>query len=434
MIAYRSFTIAAFSLTLWLMSEGACAFQIHPTILSSTDPVHEDITWSAVICMTMQVDGAKPKKCLNSLSGLRSSAEVSDEQITLGSLGKVNKDALLQAVWWPDDPSRGIRGIGVFASAGTFLSRCGDASGEIARGMLCASHLGPLQFFHAMAATENESPKETKGKILEWAKFAYRVARGRPKSSDQLPNSDEGIGLDVAYCGHFDKLLKQPRNDNELSFVQAMLPLPTHRPKICTSTARRERWTMETFFGWNCSGNVLNVLTHGACPLVHDDEEGTIKRLSALGAVLHLVQDSYSSAHVNRGPCNDGSVSCDRQRPAPNVWCDPLTSYYAYQGQDHDKHKVSDGKPDYQKSCFPPDEVEAEVDDPVTATAYVLWLFQQGASSEDLETYLDKHVFVHLSQINAKPQEQDIDRVGACYHGEAGKSQMTILSDRYGRQ
>jgi len=67
------------------------------------------------------------------------------------------------------------------------------------------------------------------------------------------------------------------------------------------------------------------------------------------------------------------------------------------------------------------------------ALSYVLWLFQQGASSEDLETYLDKHVFVHLSQINAKPQEQDIDRVGACYHGEAGKSQMTILSDRYGR-
>ena len=84
---------------------------------------------------------------------------------------------------------------------------------------------------------------------------------------------------------------------------------------------------------------------------------------NATGALLHMIQDSFSQSHTERGACEVTNTGL----PVSKVECKPIKSFYAYRLQDSDSHGKSDLWPSYSKNC-----VNGGID-PVYATALMLW-------------------------------------------------------------
>lgn len=91
-----------------------------------------------------------------------------------------------------------------------------------------------------------------------------------------------------------------------------------------------------------------------------------LSRSAARGALLHLIQDSYSQSHVARGkePSAGGFE--------PLVECTYPREYYDYSQQDSGEHNKADKAPRLGESCV----AGAQADDVVTATAVVIWMLK----------------------------------------------------------
>jgi hypothetical protein len=277
------------------------------------------------------------------------------------------------AVRWPDDPTRQDRRtsfpkIGYNLARGcSKLTRDSRVIEEI--GLLCSSHFGKLQFFHAQAVDEDRNAADTHARILAWADLAFRIAR----------NEKLGDGtrlLDANYC----------------RFI-AGEPAALSEVMKCKTPSIYDDWNVSTFFALSCS----RPWPSGKCPYPTDPaEEDRVAILSAKGALLHLVQDSYSQSHTSRsvgaalppnGP-EGGFVS--------KVVCAYPTAYFNYREQKSKLHSKADRPPVRDSSCDDDPRTAApndpQTDDVVTASAMVLWHLENG-TRDSLRDYLVRRVF-----------------------------------------
>lgn len=172
------------------------------------------------------------------------------------------------------------------------------------------SHFGDMQFLHAMASRDGEPAGETRANILRWSQFAYRVARGEIGPRERV----------------FDLRAAKSALDPEASaFVSDLFRGPAQR-----------HWTVQDVF-LPGTGNLRRV---------------------AFGTLLHLVEDSYSAAHVRRASARVQANGC-----ASYDATDAILQFHTYVGQDTEKHGLCDDAPDWlgAQRAGSPIEVLAEI-------------------------------------------------------------------------
>lgn len=207
------------------------------------------------------------------------------------SMGK-----LIDGVEWNDDPSKFLLGNIltarkwlVWMDDGHDISACHrenqanckriDASYDL----LYRSHYGDLQFLHGMASTMGELPSATMYKMMNWAEFTYKVSTGEIQPYVALDTLDR----------------TQVTNINQI--------------------IQRGSWSASYLFTRNENAPRQDV------------------KLIALGSLLHMIQDSYSDAHVHRvNSCN--SLHHNKL---------DIEEFHNYMYQDSDEHKMADVKPQW---------------------------------------------------------------------------------------
>ncbi|HUQ27647.1 MAG TPA: hypothetical protein VM051_03595 [Usitatibacter sp.] len=156
------------------------------------------------------------------------------------------------------------------------------------------SHFGDMQFLHAMASKAGEPARDTREKSLRWSEFAYRIARGEigPRANVFELKDSAGI-LEAATRDWISDLFRGPG---------------------------KQLWTVQDIF----------------LP-----KSGDLRRV-AFGTFLHLVEDSYSAAHVLRASPRLQSNGCFSYDAL-----DPIIEFHTYLGQDTEKHALCDDAPDW---------------------------------------------------------------------------------------
>jgi hypothetical protein len=142
-----------------------------------------------------------------------------------------------------------------------------------------------MQFLHSMACADKEPAAETRGKILAWAEFTWRVASG------EYPLSM--LVKDVPISGHSDLF------ENK---------------------------------GWS----ILDLFSLGN---PHVRKEESMSKL-AFGSLLHLVEDSFTGGHTERA-LPDPQARCEgtvKEHPAPGR----IKEFHFYGQQDSKKHEADD--------------------------------------------------------------------------------------------
>lgn len=278
--------------------------------------IHEAFTLAAEECWkSAKARGAEPSDCsayrprVAQLSGLQWSLLAAQREVR-----------------WPDDPRREIKSLGF--TRPLFNGKLGLCEGKMARrgrelhrvGLFCASHYGDLQFLHAMASTNADSDsgaaaRRTRQKMLEWAAFTYEVATGR-------------IAPEESYCDQFV---------GRASIRDAMVP--TGFP-YCGSGSKA--WTVAEFFSFRCS----RVLLWESCPVVSGTPD--FVPTVAKGALLHMIQDSFSQSHSVRSieAETDGAGN-----PLPRVECNAPSRFFTYSLETKAGHSIADKLPHWQPSC-----------------------------------------------------------------------------------
>lgn len=189
--------------------------------------------------------------------------------------------------------------------------------------LLGRSHFGDLQFLHAMASRDGELAADTKRRIMMWAQFAWGIATGKYALATRLKDAQiDGMQQ------HFG----------------------------------RTEWTVQ------------DLLTLGNPPL-----RPRIKEV-AFGSLLHMVQDSFAKAHVDRGEPIQGQM-CEGvvQHAAPGK----IRSFHAYNNQDSDKHGEYDSRNAF--SAHWTVDKPGVIDVGQALRAY----FERAATWEEVQPYLD---------------------------------------------
>lgn len=250
-------------------------------------PVHEAITLNAIGCTASAGDESS---CID--SGL-----VREHQV------------LLYGVRWPDDPpfplnksspprisgcdaSVTLRSTaqpscwkGLFSDAQkTALQRMSRKPDEPAFGpgdyLLYRSHFGDLQFFHAMASHDGEFAVQTLQRMRMWAQFMWGIAT-RTTATDR--------------------------------FIRTL-----------------EIQDLENFFPGDITA--MNLLATGIVEVRKDLDK------VAMGALLHMVQDSFSQAHAGRLPESGGMCEGIPRFAQPGR----IRQFYSYAGQVGSLHDHED--------------------------------------------------------------------------------------------
>lgn len=324
--------------SLLLTTGHAFAYDIRPVA-----GVHEAFTLLAERCRT-EADASQPRDCL------RYADEVSR---WTGRRADNSYDPLQRAVRWADDPLRQLgSATGVLRYGRSMTSSCPRIVRETIAidrmSLTCASHFGPLQFFHAMTSASRETAEQTRARILDWSDLLYRLALGQVPMSTNI-------------CSYFRA---NPSNISP-SFT-------FDDPAICTPGSPGE-WTFAVFFGQECDSatNTTN------CDRVSEEQAMAAVR----GALLHVIQDSYSQSHAARGrPLSSGGYR-------PRVVCRLPNSFYNYLGQAG--HGDADSLPEFDQTCGP----GAEADDVITASAMALHFLGRRADPGEFNCYLQARVF-----------------------------------------
>jgi len=281
---------------------------------------------------------------------------------------------------WSDDPTRQLDRTPSSAHWGAaMLDRCRRIMTEDNFidnvGLACSSHFGRLQIWHAMASEPGQSLDETRRQILAWAKFAYLAA-----TDTQFRQSD--------YCETVAALGSENAVREALTFSNKYLC--KERPGGAFKR-RQPAWRVATLFGMSCRNPLSTRL--GCIDLSVEDDERA--RIAAVGALLHMVQDSYSQAHVGRRNPDEPLLSNDG--PFWNrIVCRPAERFYDYAAQNRagpDVHSQADQPPVIDRSCL---SSNRQVDDVITASAHVLWFTDkqdQERTPEKFVEYLERRVF-----------------------------------------
>jgi hypothetical protein len=226
----------------------------------------------------------------------------------------------VRGVVWADDPEGLLfdnpRNTRNYSSGAVWYSHYsagekGDFSTTTAR-----SHFGDLQFFHGMASADAEAPATTKGHMLEWARFLIKVAKGVIVTTTQL---------------------------KDIAEVSALFP-------------NQGELTVKELFGWG-KGDYLQI------------------RQRAVGALFHMIQDSYAHGHVERNSAGE------------------ITEFHAYGGQDEHKHGEYDflGGSWYQDLGERLKQTHGALS-AIDACAAVLQMIAEDVYSGEIVDFIDKTV------------------------------------------
>lgn len=324
----------------------AGAYEIKPK-----QPNHERLTAHAERCLAASA-GRMPQRC-----ALPADAK---------AFADVDLDASIYAgaVRWPDDPTRQISATGI----GKFLVNLGAERckkyvepGKPFGGLLCNSHYGKLQFLHAMRSSADEPAEETRTKILAWTRTLFEVATGR------------GVDETTGYCAYF-------HGRPELSDALAPAGFPFCDDRTDPRSGKTfKAWRVHTLFTLECR----NPFSSARCTEIVGERGADLARKRAAGALLHLIQDSFSQSHTARG----GNFPLGPY--AARVVCQPVRAFYDY-GKNSSVHSAGDKAPAF-------DLVECAreggaVLDPITASAQMLWLIEQRADPHAAVKLIDDRV------------------------------------------
>lgn len=243
-----------------------------------SESAHEEITLVAYDCNT------NPKLCRGEPTDI-------DRTTMKKSMGK-----LIDGVEWNDDPSKFLLG-NIFTARkwlvwmddGHDISACHRESKanckriDASYDLLYRSHYGDMQFLHGMASTMGELPSATMYKMMNWAEFTYKVSTGEIQPYVALDTLDR----------------TQVTNINQI--------------------IQRGSWSASYLFTRTENAPRQDV------------------KLIALGSLLHMIQDSYSDAHVHRvNSCN--SLIHNKL---------DIEEFHNYMFQNSDEHKMADVKPQW---------------------------------------------------------------------------------------
>lgn len=302
--------------------------------------------------------------------------------------------SLVKSVRWPDDPTRQIYESSSTAAkfAVTVKAVCKNrikddrAEGEgvilAADGILCASHYGSLQFLHAMSSFDDIDYSETKSQIVDWAKFAFDFSKNNIEPSNNYCDFWNSASVTSSYPSIVDSMQVQSLesrgwcSDRNVSWKYKLLHprtwgiwkyMGSWLSDWHTPVDRWEAWKVSTLFSFHCDGKVYSSI----CDIINDENE---VRNAALGSIAHMIQDSYSASHTNRGV-----KTADSQ-----IVCDAVDGFYSYTNQNPDSHNKSDKWPTF--SC----SEESETLDPITAVAQLLWLHHNKGTANDVASLLQR--------------------------------------------
>tara|TARA_R110001599_G_scaffold350254_2_gene580035 strand:+ start:18998 stop:20260 length:1263 start_codon:yes stop_codon:yes gene_type:complete len=336
---------------------------------------HERMTALALKCLydhnlnNNEIEN-KPIKCQNfspdkETYSIFTDALTSDNQL-------INYLDLVNHVRWSDDPTRMLISKKTSVKFGALLGAdkvkaeklgivaCSKRANEgefnlLNHGMLCNSHYGKLQFLHSMAEKRGEEHKDTYSKIVQWSQWSLEMLK-----SEEVKSEDRH-GRNQNYCDYWES-----SPDKELA--QAMTPNLIRSAELCDDTRwffgffGHPEWLLSTIFNFTCDGS----LSSKECTIFKNNNDHTQK--AALGSILHMIQDSYSSSHANRG----------NELSDPQVNCSEIQSFYSYGLQNHDSHTVSDKWPTFSDECH-----SIETMDPVTASAQAIWISHKVMNKPD---------------------------------------------------
>ena len=279
---------------------------------------------------------------------------------------------LLAGVRWPDDPIGLARSNNPIRVA-TNYRRCKSwLAGDYGPcgNRFCLSHFGHLQMAHSMkpsapwctagnsgSSTCSIPEMDTKSAIEAWVRWLIAIGKGEVGPSNKV----------------FDDSFAKKIFDQECDKVYA--PTITYHSLFFIDCSKNP-WYQFWNFGKSCRE------TDPAHPEVE-------LKARAVGAILHVIQDSYARGHTLR-VATSGSDWC-----SPRISCTKISKFSSYNEQDTGKHGVADHTPKWDTSCF---EKERAMDDPITAGAKVLAMFEDGEYNADkIWKYLDDNVFATTS-------------------------------------
>lgn len=258
-----------------------------------------------------------------------------------------------RAVRWPDDPTGQINPLGIGKVAvNVGLGGCGNYRNDKGSfsGLLCNSHLGKLQFMHAMRSREAETPAETRALIAAWAGFAFDVASGRQDPQENFCTAIRARG-------------------DPLAAALAPEGFP-----FCEGSETGARphpaWRVSTLFAMRCRSPISS----GTCNELTGDAATAAARDNARGALLHLIEDSYSRSHTARAESKPTGPY------QPVIDCLPVREFYFYE-DNKKRHSAADSMPEFAASC----RAGGAVLDPVTAGAQMLALIERSDDAAQRE-------------------------------------------------
>ncbi|WP_444995386.1 hypothetical protein [Aliikangiella sp. IMCC44359] len=359
MTNYRLNIVFIFSIIFSLLNNVLLASTISPKT-----PVHESITRSAKNCFdNALLKGEKIKQCKMVILG-------EDHHINMDWIKPAEDEeqnffvswfkdpltiypSLEKAVRWPDEPTNDINAVGIVKFGAKMLSDCNVVAKQtiggklnINSGLLCNSHFGDMQFMHAQASSINEPAIDTYQKIFDWAQFLFSVASGHMSE----------LQMDTNYCDFFKK---------DTLFHRSMLPGQNLVP---CDDSKSSKWKLTTLFTFNCP----NPFSSKNCYEISSFHKYDKSRIYATGALLHLIQDSFSQSHTERGRCE-----VKNKKVLAKAECLPITTFTTYKNQEN--HADADRMPIFAKSC----ESSTTIDDPITASAKALWHIHHKSKLED---------------------------------------------------
>lgn len=309
-------------------------------------------------------------------------------------------DSVEYASRWPDDPTRMLDAEPSAIRFGAqFFDECSSARARgptIDRvGLLCSSHFGRLQFLHAQASGGDDYAT-TRRKILAWADFAYRAATdARFRAED--------------YC-HAVGSVPGDEFRAALAFSTDVWCRPRPRRFLGIRVGSFPAFTVRSFFTLRCP----NPAQEWVCWQRNGSRGDALAQAAAVGALLHLVQDSYSQSHVARAGA-DERIPGARGPFQARVVCRAPSRYYDYVAQNapteddvgaipDDPHGVADLQPDPHPTCAAADR---QVDDLITASAAVLHFTRpENINRGRFLTYLENCVFPDAEALSRRSPGQ----------------------------
>lgn len=320
--------------------------------------LHETFTLAARQCVE-EAGGHEPADCSGKLDWV------------FGQIRKAqprDKSTEAYAARWPDDPVRMLDrnpskirfGVKLMKDCTKAMTR-GPAIDDV--GLLCSSHYGRLQFMHAqMLSSDAGGPQDPRALVIAWASFAFDAATDHHFRQQ-------------SYCGAVSSIA-HPGLKQALTFKS---------DNWCADRKRYQGWKVATLFALHCP----NPLQEARCWERTGEPGDDLARMAARGAVLHLIQDSFSQAHVARVAPGD-TVPRARGPFVARIMCQRPTAWYDYNVQNllipddeghivPDAHGVADHPPEGGTIMIDPACRSAQrlVDDPVTASARALWFIDR---------------------------------------------------------